>query len=62
MATSKNTLRELYTDELRDIYNAEKQLTKALRKMAKVASSDGLRNGFTEHLEQAKGHVERLES
>jgi ferritin-like metal-binding protein YciE len=61
MATSKNSLRALYIDELRDIYNAEKQLTKALPKMAKAASSEELRNGFTEHLEQTKGHVERLE-
>jgi ferritin-like metal-binding protein YciE len=61
MPTSKNTLRALYIDELRDIYNAEKQLTKALPKMAKAASSAELRNGFTEHLEQTKGHVERLE-
>lgn len=61
MATTKNTLRALYIDELRDIFNAEKQLTKALPKMAKAASSAELRDGFTEHLEQTKGHVERLE-
>lgn len=61
MAASKNSLRALYIDELRDIYNAEKQLTKALPKMAKAASSEELRSGFTEHLEQTKGHVERLE-
>ena len=61
MATSKNSLRALYIDELKDIYNAEKQLTKALPKMAKAASSEDLRNGFTEHLEQTKGHIERLE-
>jgi len=61
MATSKNTLMGLYVDELRDIYNAEKQLTKALPKMAKAASFDKLREGFLEHLEQTKGHVERLD-
>lgn len=61
MATSKNNLLELYVDELRDIYNAEKQLTKALPKMAKAASSDKLREGFLEHLEQTKGQVERLD-
>lgn len=61
MATSKNNLLELYVDELRDIYNAEKQLTKALPKMAKAASSDKLRGGFLEHLEQTKGQVERLD-
>src|ERR1700675_946877 len=56
-----NALRELYIDELRDIYNAENQLTKALPKMAKAATSDELRAGFEEHLEQTRGHVERLE-
>ena len=58
---TKNTLLGLYVDELRDIYNAEKQLTKALPKMAKAATTEDLRNGFTEHLEQTRGHVERLE-
>ena len=61
MATAKNSLLGLYVDELRDIYSAEKQLTKALPKMAKAASSDKLREGFVEHLEQTKGQVERLE-
>jgi len=54
-------LKELYIDELKDIYNAENQLVKALPKMAKAASSDELRNGFEEHLEQTRGHVQRLE-
>jgi len=54
-------LKELYIDELKDIYNAENQLVKALPKMAKAASSDDLRNGFEEHLEQTRGHVQRLE-
>jgi ferritin-like metal-binding protein YciE len=58
---TKNSLLGLYIDELRDIYNAEKQLTKALPKMAKAATTEDLRNGFTEHLEQTRGHVERLE-
>jgi ferritin-like metal-binding protein YciE len=44
-----------------DLYNAENQLVKALPKMAKAASSDELRQGFGEHLEQTKGHVQRLE-
>jgi ferritin-like metal-binding protein YciE len=57
----ENALKELYIDELRDIYNAENQLTKALPKMAKAATSDELRAGFEEHLEQTNGHVERLE-
>ena len=54
-------LKELYIDELRDIYNAENQLVKALPKMAKAATSDELRSGFEQHLEQTKGHVKRLE-
>ncbi len=58
---TKDSLLELYTDELKDLYSAEKQLTKALPKMAKAASSEELREGFKEHLEQTKGHVRRLE-
>jgi ferritin-like metal-binding protein YciE len=54
-------LKELYIDELKDIYNAENQLVKALPKMAKAASSNELRKGFAEHLEQTKGQVQRLE-
>src|SRR5205814_1645072 len=54
-------LKELYIDELKDIYNAENQLVKALPKMAKAASSEELRTGFEEHLEQTKGHVQRLD-
>lgn len=54
-------LRELYVDELKDLYSAENQLVKALPKMAKAASSDELRQGFEDHLEQTKGHVQRLE-
>ena len=54
-------LKELYIDELKDLYNAENQLVKALPKMAKAASSGELRQGFQEHLEQTKGHVQRLE-
>ncbi len=54
-------LKELYLDELKDLYSAETQMVKALPKMAKAASSDELRQGFEEHLEQTKGHVQRLE-
>ncbi|MGB9067723.1 MAG: ferritin-like domain-containing protein [Candidatus Acidiferrales bacterium] len=57
----ENQLRELYVEELRDLYSAEKQLVKALPKMAKAATSSDLRSGFEEHLEQTKGHVSRLE-
>lgn len=58
---AENGLRELYLDELKDLYSAENQLVKALPKMAKAANSDELREGFEEHLEQTKGHVARLE-
>ena len=54
-------LKELYIDELKDIYNAESQLVKALPKMAKAANSGELRTGFEQHLEQTRGHVQRLE-
>jgi ferritin-like metal-binding protein YciE len=54
-------LKELYIDELKDIYSAENQLVKALPKMAKAANSEELRTGFEEHLEQTRGHVQRLE-
>ncbi len=54
-------LKELYIDELKDLYSAETQLVKALPKMAKAASSDELRQGFEDHLEQTKEHVQRLE-
>ena len=57
----KSALKELYIDELRDIYNAENQLTKALPKMAKAATTKELRAGFEEHLKQTEGHVRRLE-
>ena len=58
---SNEGLKELYVDELRDIYNAENQLLKALPKMAKAASSEKLQQGFEEHLEQTKGHIQRLD-
>lgn len=54
-------LQDLYIEELRDLYNAEKQLVKALPKMAKKASHDELKQAFSTHLEETKGHVERLE-
>ena len=55
-------LKELYIDELKDLYSAENQLVKALPKMAKAATSPDLRAGFEEHLEQTKVHVQRLET
>jgi ferritin-like metal-binding protein YciE len=54
-------LKDLYIDELRDIYSAENQLLKALPKMAQAATSEDLRSGFEEHLEQTRGHVRRLD-
>jgi ferritin-like metal-binding protein YciE len=54
-------LKKLYVDELKDLFSAENQLLKALPKMAQAASSDELRSGFKEHLEQTKSHVQRLE-
>ena len=54
-------LNELFVEELKDIYDAEKQLTKALPKMAKAADSDQLRAAFEEHLEITRAHVSRCE-
>jgi len=56
-----NNLREALVEEIRDLYNAEKQLTKALPKLAKGATSDELRELFESHLEETEGHVTRLE-
>lgn len=55
------TLHDAFLDELRDTYNAEKQLTKALPKMAKAATSPVLRDAFESHLEETRGQIERLE-
>ena len=55
------TLHDAFIEELRDAYDAEKQLTKALPKMAKAASSPKLRDAFQVHLEETRGQVERLE-
>ncbi len=60
MADQK-TLENLFLDTLKDIYFAEKQIVKALPKMAKAATSPDLRAGFEKHLEETHGHVERLE-
>ncbi len=55
------TLHDAFLDELRDSYDAEKQLIKALPKMAKAATSSELRDAFEKHLEETQGHVDRLE-
>jgi ferritin-like metal-binding protein YciE len=56
-----STLRETFLEELGDIYDAEKQLLKALPKMAQSAEHEDLRHAFEEHLEQTEAQVERLE-
>jgi ferritin-like metal-binding protein YciE len=61
MATRMNTLEDLYIDLLKDLYSAEKQLVKALPKLAKNAQSPDLQKAFQEHLKQTEGQVERIE-
>lgn len=58
----EDALKELFLDELKDIYWAEQHLVKALPKMSKGATSDDLKQAIDEHLEQTKNHVSRLES
>jgi ferritin-like metal-binding protein YciE len=59
--TEVGTLHDAFIDELRDTYDAEKQLTKALPKLAKAASDPKLRHAFQSHLEETQGQIERLE-
>ena len=61
MASKMATLEDLYTDLLKDLYSAEKQLVKALPKLAKNAQSPDLQKAFQEHLKQTEGHVDRIE-
>jgi ferritin-like metal-binding protein YciE len=56
-----NTLNDIFEDELRDVYDAEKQILKALPKIIKAVSSEPLQDMLSEHLQQTRGHVERLE-
>jgi ferritin-like metal-binding protein YciE len=56
-----HSLEDLFHEQLRDMFDAEKQLVKALPKMAKAAAAPELREAFEEHLEQTREHVERLE-
>jgi ferritin-like metal-binding protein YciE len=56
-----SNLREALVEEIRDLYNAEKQLTKALPKLAKSATSEELREAFESHLEETEGQITRLE-
>src|SRR2546423_8973106 len=59
--SSMESLEDLMRDELKDIYDAEKQLTKALPKLAKKASNDQLRQALEQHLQETEGHIERIE-
>ena len=56
------SVRQVFIDQLRDLYSAETQITKALPKLAKAASAPALKEGFRHHLEQTKKHVERIEA
>ena len=57
----KSTLKDLLADEIKDLYSAEKQLTKAIPKMAKGSTDPALKQAFIAHLEETKGQVSRLE-
>ena len=59
---AEGALKELFIDEMKDIYWAEQHLAKALPKMIKGATSDELKQAISDHLEQTKNHVTRLES
>lgn len=56
-----NSLQELLVEEIKDLYDAEHQLTKALPKMAKAATNTQLQNAFNSHLTETEGHIKRLE-
>lgn len=56
------SLRDLYLEQLQDLYSAEQQLMKALPKMAKASSSGELKAAFEEHLEKTRGHAQRIET
>ena len=58
---SLDSLEKLFIEELKDIYNAEKQLTRALPRMAKAADSPQLQQAFTNHLRETEGQIKRLE-
>jgi ferritin-like metal-binding protein YciE len=55
------SMQDLFLNELKDVYNAEKQLVRALPRMAKAAEAPELQQAFTKHLRETEGHVERLE-
>lgn len=56
-----NTLNDIFQDELRDVFDAEKRILKALPKIIKAVSSEPLQDMLSEHLQQTRGHVQRLE-
>jgi ferritin-like metal-binding protein YciE len=58
---SVKTMDELLLDELKDLYSAEKQITKSLPKLAKAATSPDLKQAFQSHLEETEGQIERLD-
>ena len=58
---SVGTAEELFVDELKDIYSAEKQAVKAFPRLTKAVQSDELKQAMQEHLEQTKGQIERLD-
>jgi ferritin-like metal-binding protein YciE len=58
---SLDSLEKLFLEELKDVYNAEKQILRALPKMAKATESPELEQAFTKHLKETEGHVQRLE-
>ena len=57
----KKTIKDLLADEIKDLYSAERQLTKAIPKMAKGSSDAALKEAFTSHLQETHGQVKRLE-
>ena len=58
---SVETIEELFVDELKDLYSAEKQITKSLPKLAKAATSPELKSAFEAHLKETFGQIERLD-
>lgn len=58
---AQKTLKDLFVHELSDIYSAERQLTRALPKMARAATDPALAEAFTLHLEETRGQVERID-
>ena len=56
-----DSMEELFLNELKDVYNAEKQIVRALPRMAKAAQSPDLQRAFSKHLRETEGHVQRLE-